>query len=348
MSGSTRIRRLSLARVVRSPLLLGLGIGLAVGSVHAQTAQNDDQAALNPAPPAYLATDTGGLDTQTARHTFRQLGIDYEMTLRGIQGVAGIFFSVRNDQVINKARLRLRYSYSPALLPEMSHVRVTVNDVTIATIPVPRETAGRELERLIDIDPRLITDYNRINLQLIGHYTTDCEDPDHTSLWANIDRGSEVELTWTPLPLADDLALLPVPFFDSRDAAPLELPFVFAGQSADTDTLESAGIVASWFGALSGYRGARFQALQGQLPVSGNAVVMATRNAAPQGLALPAITGPTLAVMSHPTDPMGKLLLVMGRDAEELRKAATALALGTPLSGPLAVIDELQIGRAHV
>lgn len=339
MSGLTRNRRLSLAHMVRSPLLLGLGMSLAIGSAHGQVALSDDQAAL--AAPYAADAMAEPASILTARHTFRQLGIDYEMTLRGIQGVAGIFFSVRNDQVINKARLRLRYSYSPALLPEMSHLKVTVNDVTVSTIPVPRETAGRELERLIEIDPRLITDYNRINLQLIGHYTTDCEDPDHTSLWANIDRGSELELSWTPLPLADDLALLPVPFFDARDASPLDLPFVFSGK-ADTDTLESAGVVASWFGALSGYRGARFRALQGDLPVSGNAVVMATRNAAPQGLDLPAITGPTLAVMTHPQDPMGKLLLVMGRDAEELRKAATALALGTPLSGPLAVIDDLQ------
>lgn len=348
MSGLKSSRRLSLTGRVCRPLLWGLGLGLALGGAHAQQpVPSPDAAALAPLPaaPLFPAGDGEGdlvvAGQQQSRHTFRQLGIDYEMTLRGIQGMAGVFFSVRNDQVINRARLNLKYSYSPSLLPEMSHIKVTVNDVTVATIPVPRETAGRELERTIEIDPRLIIDYNRINLQLIGHYTTDCEDPDHTSLWANIDSASTVELGWTPLALANDLSLLPVPFFDSRDARPLELPFVMAGQ-AGPDALEAAGIVASWFGALSSYRGARFSTRLDGLPPSGNAVVVATRSGAPSGLDLPAINGPTLAMVTHPQDPMGKLLLVLGRDAEELRTAATALALGTPLSGPQAMIDKLQ------
>ena len=325
---------------------LAFALTLGFGAAHAQQPPADAAGmSVTPAPaaadPLAVPAVAVGSGSRQSQQTLRDLGIDYEMTLRGIQGVAGVPFSIRNDQVVDQASLKLKYSYSPALLPDLSHLKVTVNDVTVATIPVPTEQAGQVLERDIEIDPRLIIDYNRINLQLIGHYTRECEDPDHTSLWANIDSGSTLQLGWVPLQLNNDLALLPVPFFDARDTRTLQLPFVFAGQP-ESAMLESAGIVASWFGALAGYRGARFSAAIDAIPLQGNAVVMATPRNVPQGVELPQVNGPTLAVTNNPNDPDGKLLLVLGRDADEMRKAATALTLGTPLSGASATIAELK------
>ncbi|MDQ1094606.1 hypothetical protein QE400_004019 [Xanthomonas sacchari] len=278
--------------------------------------------------------------------TLKQLGVDYEMTLRGIQGSAGIAFSTRTDEVVQAANLHLVYSYSPALLPDLSHLKVSVNGVTVATLPVSRENAGKLQESDVPIDPRLISDYNRLNLQLIGHYTRDCEDPDHTSLWANIDPSTRLSLTATPLLLRNDLALLPVPFYDKRDTRRLDLPFVFP-QRPDLAMLRSAGIVASWFGAQAGYRGASFGVTIGDVPVTGNAVLFATAATLPAELAaaqagLNEIAGPTLAVISNPRDATGKLLLVLGRDDAELQQAATALSLGTPFNGPVARIGELK------
>ena len=340
----TRHRLLHACPQLRSATL-AFALTLAWGSVQAQqaapAAAPAGSAAGDPAAPA--APASGALaptSTRQSRTTLRELGIDYEITLRGVQGVAGIPFSVRNDQVVDRAALHLKYSYSPALLPDLSHLKVTVNDVTVATLPVPTEEAGKVIEREIDIDPRMIIDYNRINLQLIGHYTRECEDPDHTSLWANIDSGSALELGWVPLQLNNDLALLPVPFFDARDTRTLELPFVFAGQPS-ASTLEAAGIVSSWFGALAGYRGARFSAVTDGVPLEGNAVIFATPRTTLPGVAVPQISGPTLTMATNPNDPDGKLLMVLGRDDAELRTAATALALGAPLSGPSAAVGAL-------
>ena len=345
-------RHRSLFRPVRMPrpsaAAVAFTLTLLCGAVYAQdppapapataapVAAPADAAPAVPVPPAAPAAGS-----RQSRSTLKQLGIDYEITLRGIQGTAGVPFSVRNDQVVDRASLHLKYSYSPALLPDLSHLKVTVNDVTVATLPTPVEQAGRMIERDIDIDPRMIIDYNRINLQLIGHYTRECEDPDHTSLWANIDAGSYLELGWAPLQLTNDLSLLPVPFFDARDTNRLELPFVFTGQPGQ-GLLQSAGIVSSWFGALAGYRGALFPASIDTVPLEGNAVVVATPRNPPAGLVLPDISGPTLAVIANPNDANGKLLLVLGRDDGELRIAATALTLGTPLSGPTASIGDFK------
>ena len=308
----------------------------------------DVAAAPAPAPTDPAASSAPSAASSTRTQTLRDLGIDYEITLRGIHGNAGVPFGVRTDELVNQAQLHLRYSFSPALLPDLSHLKVTVNGVTVATLPTPTADAGKSLSADIAIDPRVVSDYNQINLELIGHYTRDCEDPDHSSLWANIDAAnSTLTLTTTPVALADNLALLPVPFFDAHDVRPLVLPFHFA-QRPDNATLQAAGIVSSWFGALAGYRGASFPVTTGTLPATGNAVLFATPDSLPALLSgvtgpLPDIHGPTLVVMTHPTDPNAKLLLVLGRNAGELAKAATALTLRAPLSGAVASVGDVAL-----
>ncbi|MCO4241406.1 cellulose biosynthesis cyclic di-GMP-binding regulatory protein BcsB [Acidovorax facilis] len=218
------------------------------------------------------------------RTSFKDLGALFPLQLRGVDGTSGVAFSVRNDEVVTGARLKLNYSYSPALLPNLSHIKVLVNEQVAATIPVTTQQAGENLQREIVIPPRLITEFNRLNLQLIGHYTMECEDPLHSSLWANVGNDSVLELTVAPVAQTNDLALLPQPFFDRRDVRPLELPMVF-GAVPNTGTLQAAGTMSSWFGALAGFRGARFPSLVGELPARGNAVVMVAGKAqAPAGL----------------------------------------------------------------
>ncbi|MDM0090265.1 MULTISPECIES: cellulose biosynthesis cyclic di-GMP-binding regulatory protein BcsB [unclassified Variovorax] len=270
-----------------------------------------------------------------------QLGLNYAVQLRGVSGTVGIPFSVRADELVTSAALRLNYAYSPALIPELSHLKVSVNDVLVATLALPREGAGKAQTADIQIDRRLVTDFNRINVELVGHYTRECEDPQHSSLWAKIDASSTLRLSVTPLKTASDLAVLPQPFFDRRDVRRANIPFVFGGTPSSA-TLEVAGIVSSWFGALAGYRGATFPVTSDALP-AGNAVVFATPETAIAGLTLPAITGPTVTVVDHPQDATRKLLLVLGRNAGELRSAATALTLNArAFSGSSATIASLQ------
>ena len=189
--------------------------------------------------------------------TLKQLGANYPMHLRGIEGSDSVSFDVRADQVVTKARVNLEYSYSPSMLSDLSQINVMVNDQVAASLPVPKETAGTLQQQVVDIPAHLVTEFNRLTLQLIGHYTMMCEDPLHSSLWAKVSNTSQLELETTQIALPDDLARLPLPFFDGRDSRALELPFVFAS-SPDNRTLEAAGAVASWFGALASYRGARF------------------------------------------------------------------------------------------
>jgi hypothetical protein len=298
------------------------------------------------ASPAASATATapagaslpGG--SRTYEVSLKQLGALYPLQLRGIEGSNGVPFSIRADEIVTRAKLKLTYTYSPALLPELSHINVIVNDEVAATIPVPKETAGANLTREIDIPPRMITEFSRLDLKLIGHYTMQCEDPAHSSLWANVSNNSSIELTVAPLALENDLALLPLPFFDRRDVRSLSLPFVFAS-APPPGSLEAAGALSSWFGAMAGYRGATFTANLGQLPPTGSAVVLLAGNEQVPGLNSSAVQGPTVSIVPNPRDPRGKLLLVQGRDLHELKVAANALSTGSQaLSGQTATITQ--------
>lgn len=273
-------------------------------------------------------------------YTLEELGARFPFNLRGTEGSDSVLFNIRADEAVTQAEVDLIYSYSPTLISDMSHINVLVNDVVVTTLPVPRENAGKLLRQTIEIPAHLITDFNQLRFQLIGHYTLECEDPLHTSLWANISNKSTLSLDVTHIALPNDLSILPLPFFDRRDSRRLTLPVVFANDKSDA-VFESAGMIASWFGSLAAHRGARFPAhLDGNYPEKGNALVLMKSDA---NAALPAVLGPTIAVTANPNDPSGKLLWVMGRNAEEIRQAAQALVTGSAtLTGQAITVERVE------
>jgi len=274
------------------------------------------------------------------RITFAQLGAP-TLDLRGTQPSGTINIGVRGDEVVIAARLRLRLTYSPALLPQLSHVRVSLNDQVLAALPLPAEEAGREIEREVVLDPRYFTDYNQVRFDLIGHYSTECEDPNHSSLWASLSEHSELELTLRKLELRNDLAWLPAPFFDRRDNRRLELPIVLPAQPS-RNIVRSAGIAASWFGALADYRGARFPVTFADIPAR-HALVFATNASRPAQLQLAEVSAPTVSVVDHPADATAKLLVFQGKDEAQLQQAVAGVVLGNAVfSGPSATVTAVK------
>jgi cellulose synthase operon protein B len=307
---------------------------LMIGLTEDAAAQNT--AASAPTPPA-------SEPVRQIKMSFAELGVG-AMELRGIQSIGAVNLGTRLDEVIVGAKLRLRMTYSPAMMPELSHVRVSLNGQVLAALPLPKEQAGREIEREIVLDSRYFSDFNQIRFDLIGHYTLQCEDPQHSSLWVTISGNSELELQSRPLELRNDLALLPAPFFDRRDNRRLVLPVLLPGQPSRA-VLRSAGIAASWFGALADYRGARFPVSLQDLP-DRHALVFATNASRPAQLKLPEVQTPTISVVDHPNDPLVKLLVLQGKDDAQLLQAVEGLVLGNPvLTGASASIADVKYER---
>lgn len=122
------------------------------------------------------------------------------LTLRGVESEGSIGVSVRRDELVEAARLRLTFTLSPALLPGLSHLKVMLNDELLQTVVLNKEQLGTPQTVELDIDPRYFTDYNRFRFQFIGHYTTECENPNHSSLWASVSNDSTLSLSLRQLP----------------------------------------------------------------------------------------------------------------------------------------------------
>lgn len=283
--------------------------------------------------------DTAGARSDTI--TLRDLGEQAPILLRGVDDDAGRKFAVRRDEVVTAAQVNLNMAYSPALIPELSHLHVFVNQELIGSIQLVKEMSESRTVQL-PANPVLFREDNEILFKFVGHYTLGCEDPYHSTLWGRVSDTTSIEMVKERLPLRPDLSLLPLPFFDRRDINPLALPFVLPAGASQT-MLQAAGSVAGYFGDLASYRGAKFPVSFGDVPNS-NAVIFATADARPSGLTLPQVQGPTLAIVANPYNELSRLLLVMGRNDDELQAAARTLALGAAgLSGPTAVVGMPQM-----
>ena len=307
------------------------------------------------APSAVVQTSdpaTQTLPSWTVTRSFEQLGRASDTLLLGINSSEQVEFSLRRDRIATDARLQLQYTPSPSLIPTISHLRIYLNDVLAGVVPIEKDQLGRQTTQQVALDPRLIADFNRLRLEFVGHYTDICEDPANNTLWINISRASEITLQEQALSLKNDLAFFPLPFFDPRNSNKLVLPFVFA----DNPTLgeqKAAAILASYFGSQSNWRGAEFPVLFNTLPsvqskeATQPSIVFATNDHRPAFLSdlekYPAVQAPVVQLIDHPDAPYSKILLVMGRNEEDLATAAKALALGGQLlRGQRATIDKVQ------
>jgi cellulose synthase (UDP-forming) len=291
------------------------------------------------ASPYAFGTPSGAAGTSRIEtRSLRQLGLAGPMQLRGTSDLQGLLFGIRADEVVTAAKLTIQGATSPALIPELSQVAITLNDQFVGTVtPDKARPAFGPIE--FPMNPVFFADANRLNFRFTGRYAIECNDPLSGLLWSTVSDLSTVQLTLERLPLARDLARLPEPFFDPRVLRePLNLPVVMA-EGAGNDVVRAAAIATSWFAVQADYRGANFPVSSG-VPSRGNAVVIASGPDSIPGLALPRMDGPTLAVVANPSDPDGLLLVVGGRNGADAASAAQALAVGRQaLSGEIAMVQ---------
>jgi cellulose synthase (UDP-forming) len=278
--------------------------------------------------PSGFTPATGSAAPQTRQLvlTLHQLGALGPLTLRGTSELQGVQFGIRADEVVTAASLNLSGATSPALIPEFSNVTVTLNEQYVGTIPVNKDQPRfQNLE--MPVSPVFFQDNNRLNFRFSGRYTPECNDPLSGLLWATISDTATMTLTLERLPAQRELARLPLPFFDPHEKTPLQLPIVLPPNPSN-ETLQAAGIVASWFGQLADFRGASFPIVN-EAPVDGNAVVVLSGNERAGGVTLAPMSGPTLSVIANAKDASSSLLVVGGRTGAETIASATALSLGS-------------------
>ncbi|WP_178087223.1 cellulose biosynthesis cyclic di-GMP-binding regulatory protein BcsB [Pseudomonas sp. C27(2019)] len=282
---------------------------------------------------APLRSDTYALTQLAQGDSYKLLGIDNTQQLE---------FTVRRDQLITDAELELVFTPSPALLPRLSHLRVYLNEEMMGVIHIEAADTGQQVRKTIKLDPRMMITFNRIRLEFVGHYTEICEDLAHSSLWLDISKKTQIRINQQALAITNDLSFFPEPFFDAGDMQAQELPFVFAGAPSNQQ-MQAGTILSSYFGTQAQWRDISFPVHYSTLPEQ-HAIVFATNVQRPEFLKdYPQVSGPVVDLISLPDNPYYKMLLVLGRDDDDLITAASALAIGNPLfRGQSVSINEVQ------
>jgi cellulose synthase operon protein B len=252
----------------------------------------------------------------------KKIGAWSAIALRGVDSSRVLAFTVRADEMIVGAKLVLSYDYSPSLIEELSHLKVLIND-RIAATEILSQSKSTGVRKEFLLDHTNMKEYNELRLNFIGHYTRQCEDPFHSSLWLTVHESTTLELTLAPKSMLLDLKNLPAPFLDKRETETLNLPVVLSA-SPTQGTIRAAGIITSWFALQAGARGAQFPVLLNSLPNT-NAILLI--NGKEDVAGYKGVPGTVVSIQPNPNNPQAQLLIVNGATDADLAKAARSIAL---------------------
>ena len=278
--------------------------------------------------------------------TFQKLGIESPIVLRGIESEQNINFKIRSDEVVSSAKLNLSFYYSKQLLSELSQINILMNGEPLDAINIEDGLGGQRINKTIEIPKELVTDNNVLTFQLIAHYSKECEDPRDSRLWSVISNYSTIEIVSKQFILQNDLLYFPLPFLDAQVVKKTSVPFVFLNKLGKT-TLESAGILASYFGSISNNNNIDYPVHFNNIPKKGNAIVFLdsidTLNSLNNSTDS-SNSDSQLLIVTNPADQTGKLLLVYGKTPEDQKTTILNLiSKSNKLSGNLAAFSSKPI-----
>lgn len=240
-------------------------------------------------------------------------------------------FQARADRVMSDARIRLQIAEEIDPSWHIRELQILVNQDKVLGIGL--ESLKRDKrERIIALDPQLLGSKNTLTLALLLERDGPCGTIPRGA-WRLIE-GGELLINSSPLPLPNDLGLLPLPFVDRGVDRAASVPIVLPPSGA-REVVRAAGVLASWFGVQNG-AALSFPVSQATLPDASCVVLIDSPDAAAAvGLAPP--EGASAQLLDHPLHRGGnvKLLVLAGRTPAELMTAVLGLtAEAAHLTGP--------------
>jgi cellulose synthase (UDP-forming) len=297
-------------------------IGLSFLAPPARAARNDAPKTV----PTKSASAQNSASFQLTRD-FASLGNKRPILLKGTRSAYTLNFTLPSSEVVSSAVLELRYRLAPQLEERVSQLKLSINgaDAGLVSLAHASDEAG-DAEVDLAIPAELLVTSNTLEIDLFGVCKTGCVTANLATI---VEPTSQLNLSGIRLMLANDLTLLPAPFFDS---AMRNAPIAFAFPSTpDAKILEAAGIVASWFGLRADFRGVFFPVSLNHVPKD-NTILVATAAELPPLLDLGHVQKPTIAIRANPSEPYSKVLVVTGANESQMLEAARALALSPTVS----------------
>ncbi|MFS2221809.1 cellulose biosynthesis cyclic di-GMP-binding regulatory protein BcsB [Pantoea sp. B65] len=259
--------------------------------------------------------------------TFADMGARQGLQLNSQQLQSGVAFTLPHNMVITTARLKLAIrSFAPQQRDQ--NLQLMLNGQPLGAFPLDR-SAGNNNTYTLDVPASMIASKNNLSFQLrssddLINNDWSCQQPSATQGNITLQSSSAIELTGLWLNTRKTLADFPRPFFDPLQMKETTLNIAYSAQPA-ADVLTASAIVASMFGVINRDRNSHFNATFDQLPPQ-NGILFGKPGDKIGALTLPEITGSGLQIIDNPLNPLYKLLIVSGRNGQELRQAAMRLA----------------------
>lgn len=231
-------------------------------------------------------------------------------------------FSARGDEVFTRARLTMDFDLAAPRPRGVRALVVKINDEPLGRVPFD-DTTPLTPKVELDVAPQLLGERNALSLELELDDHARCPVLVELGAWEFL-QGGQIEATAAPLPLPDQLDMLPLPFLDPH-ADSITTVHIVLPPRPDPQTLRAASHLAAYFGVRGG---GRFEfAVHTTLPTEDHAIVLITAANAALVPGLPTLAGPTVAMRPNPRADarQRKLLVVAGRTSNELELAARRL-----------------------
>lgn len=328
---------------LRVPVLVACSLISAFSLIGAPASAADEMSFLRDAQPNFRTDEIPVIRKDSPLFSYSTEGVIEQIKMTGIYNERSFRFYSPKNEIISKASVTLRYTPSPALIPQQSQLNVYLNGQLQKTLPVTKEQLGNQVSATVDFNPKQLDSSNRITLEFVGQYTAVCGSPASPALWLTVDSSSYLSLNTQKLRLANDLSIMPTPFVNTLSPAATTLPMVFAA-SPNNKLKQAAAILASWAGVKAEWRGAEFPVYYNEQPAEQNYVAFVTNESRPEFLKfLPQVNAPTISVVDAPNSLYAKVLVIAGRNAEDLLVAARYLATSdTALAGGMVTIENFK------
>ncbi len=274
----------------------------------------------NPASGAPAVAVADDRESFQESQTFSDLGRKSALVLRGDQTRAAFSFVISGTKIVDVADLSLHYQANGA--NDDLELAVTLNDVAINTVTISKAASTPDVAR-VSLPADLLVHDNTLAFELHHRCVAPCKPhPSETSII--IEAASQLTTSGAVLRLPNRLSMLPAPFFDPSVQRSIGVPLVFEAQP-DLSALKAAGVVASWYGTLAGYRGSHFSVSVGRFP-RGNVILLAQSDG-PLAAALNLNgAGAQVAICDNPADRYGKVLALVAQSNSELVQLAQFVA----------------------
>ena len=269
------------------------------------------------------------------------------IVLRKANDQHALYFPVSNRIDVSYAELRLKFTNSISLLQERSQLRIKLNEITVAQLPLRADQP--QVDVVVELPAELITSgFNNLTIWVAQHYTLECEDPAAPELWTEIDTfNSELKLTGQLQPvdaMLSELEQIMGPAIGNPQSYRILMP-----EQYEENHIATGALIAESIGLRHFYRSPLFMSATAQtasiadnnsttpnefsgldqdtLSGSDN-VLFGTRDELKPYLSseiLDEIKDAYLGIFPLPSDPRYFVMIVSGTTKEELKRAATAL-----------------------